>query len=136
MDTLQHDHRLYAHLLWTTVAGLPLIGRGRRAVIESHLIQLSRSVDIEPVEVCVLPGRAHLLLRFCPGQCLADVSRRLQRRSEEIANVTGLTLRWSRRYGIVTVSPDAVREVRRRIAFRAWPTEEGRSPVARATGPG
>ncbi|MFQ5678217.1 MAG: transposase [Gemmatimonadota bacterium] len=120
MHAPRKDHRLYAYFVWSTVAGLPLIRGERRSVTESHLIQLCRAVGVEPVEVCVLPDRAHLLVRFLPGQSLTEIARRLQRRSEEVASSAGQVVRWSCRYGVMTVSPGAVRDLRRRIAWQAW----------------
>lgn len=118
-------HRLYVHLAWTTLGRLPLVGPGRRAATETHLLALCRWLDVEPIETCVLRDRAHLLIRFRPGQSLVDLVRRLQEGSEAILTRAGHPVRWSRRFAAVTVSPTEVRRVRRRIARRA---EAARSP--------
>lgn len=115
----QAAHRLYAHLLWTTAGRVPVIrGASRRAAAESRLIALCRAVDVEPVEVCVLPDRVHLLIRFKPLQALDEIALRLRRASEEGLREAGLRLRWGPNWAAVTVGPDEVRRIRRRIARR------------------
>lgn len=116
-------HRLYAHLAWTTLGGRPLVAPAHRASAESRLIQLVRALDAEPIEACVLPDRAHLLLRFRTGHSLGELARRIRRGSA--AGSTGVPgVPWGRGYVAVTVSPGEVRDLRRRIARAGeepWP---------------
>lgn len=113
-------HRLYAHLVWTTAARFPVLAGGpRRASAESRLIALCRAVDVEPVEVAVLPDRVHLLVRFKPAQSLGEVARRLREASEEAFTGAGPRIRWSPAWAAITVGPGEVRRVRRHIARRA-----------------
>lgn len=123
--------RLYAHLAWTTVARLPLVGPRRRAATESHLLAACRWLDVQPVEACVLPDRVHLLVRFRAGQSLSDLARRIQDVSEAVLTTAGHPVRWSRRFAAETVSPGDVRRVRRRIAHRA---DAARAAAAAAAG--
>ncbi len=110
------EHRLYAHIAWMTLAGRPLIGDHRRASAESHLMALCRTLNVQPLEVCVLADRVHLLVRFSAGQSVADLARRVLDGSEARLNAAGHQVRWSRRYAAETVSPREVRRVMRRIA--------------------
>lgn len=121
-------HRLYAHLAWTTVAGLSIPSGGAfRAWLESRLIALCRSVDAEPVEACVLDERVHLVIRLKPVHSLDEVAGRVRRGSEEALLGRGDRVRWSAAYAAVTVSPGDVRRLRRRLVRRA----EGRLPEDR-----
>lgn len=113
------SHRLYAHLSWGTLGGLPLVDRERADLVEGHLITLARRLGTEPVVVRARRDGVHVLLRFHPGQELGLVARRLKSGSETRLREGGTPIRWARALGLVSVAPGEIRELRRRIDRRA-----------------
>lgn len=93
-----------------------MIQTERRACAESHLIAACRWVRAEPIAVCALPDRVHLLVRFQPADSLADLVGRIQASSEEVLRRARHPVRWSRRFAVATVSPAEVRRLMRQLA--------------------
>lgn len=116
MPRTDKPHRLYVHFAWTTLARVPMLDDSRRASIESHLMAACRWVGAEPIEVCVLPDRVHLLVRIPSGLAVGDLARRARTSVEELLGSAGRVVRWSRTFAAATVSPRDVRRVRRRLA--------------------
>lgn len=75
-----------------------------------------RWLGVEPIEVCVLPDRVHLLTRMPSGLAVSDLARRARTSVEELMGSAGSVVRWSDAFAAVTVSPRDVRRVRRRLA--------------------
>lgn len=75
-----------------------------------------RWLGAEPIEVCVLPDRVHLLVRTHSGLAVADLARRARTSVEELLGSAGRVVRWSDSFAAATVSPRDVRRVRRRLA--------------------
>lgn len=106
-------HRLYLHLAWTTLDGLPLVGPRQSLALEGQLIALCRRLDVEPLEAAVAEDRVHLLLRLKPVHAVDAVARRLKRGSSEAAVRRREPVRWGRGWAAATVDPDDVRRTRR-----------------------
>lgn len=129
-------HRLYAQLAWPTLSGLPLLDERRADVLERELIALCRRLDAEPLEVWVSADRVRLLVRFGPGQALADVARRLKRASGAALRRWGWAARWGRGYAVCSVGPAQVHRLVRRmraerkrgVALRPPPERRRRIP--------
>lgn len=113
------SHRLYAHLAWGTLNGLPLVGPRASLTLESQLIALCRRLDVEPVEVSVEADRVHALVRFRPSQTVAGLVRRLKAGSADAARRRGASVRWGRGWAAATVAPGEVRDLKRRLAGRS-----------------
>lgn len=128
-------HRLYAQVAWSTLGGLPLIDEHRAAAIERELIVLCRRVGAEPLEVRVSSDRVRLLLRFGPGQAVADVARRLKGASGASLRRWGWTARWGRGFAACTVGPGQVHRLVRRIRSERmdpWPERPAGGEAPRA----
>lgn len=117
-------HRLYLHAAWTTLDGLPLVGPRQALALEGQLIALCRRLDVEPVEVAVDRDRAHLLVRLKPVHSVAEVVRRLKRGSAQAAVRRGEPIRWARGWAAVTVAPDRVRGIKRRLEAQSLPARQ------------
>lgn len=112
-------HRLYVHLAWSTLDGLPLVGPRQALALEGHLVALCRRLDVEPLEVAAAADRVHLLVRLKPVHALAAVARRLKRGSAEAAVRRAEPVRWARGWAAATVGPGDVRRKKRVLAARS-----------------
>lgn len=119
-------HRLYVHLAWTTLACVRVMSDARRASIESHLMAACRWLGAEPIEVCALPDRVHLLVRIPSGLAVSDLARRARGSVEELLGSAGRVVVWSDGFAAATVSPRDVRRVRRRLASLGLEASAGR----------
>lgn len=138
-------HRLYAQLAWPTLGGLPLLGDRDARALERELIALCLRLDVEPLEVRVSADRVQLLVRFAPGQALADVARRLKRASLVSLRRWRSPARWGRGFAASTVGPAQVHRMVRRLRSeppasrqagggRVGPAAERRASGARDAG--
>lgn len=131
-------HRLYVHLAWSTLARVPALPPGRRAAIETHLLASCRWFGSEPIEVCALPDRVHLLVRLPSALSVHDMASRARADVERFLADAGHVVRWAPGFAAVTVTPSDVRRVRRRIAGLGWNSErpawskEGHGPTRAA----
>lgn len=98
-------HRLYVHVAWTTLQRLPLLGPRSRDSVHFHLTALSRRLGAEPVRVCPLRDRVHLVLRIGAGQDVGRLVTRLKRGSGDALDGEGVPALWGRGYAATTVGP-------------------------------
>lgn len=110
------SHRLYAQVAWGTLHGLPLLSPRFALLLEGDLIRLARRLDVEPLEVSAEASRVRLLLRFKPSQPLGPLALRLKAGADDAVRRHGSPVRWGRGWAVATVPPEAVRDVRRRLA--------------------
>ncbi len=132
-------HRLYVHLAWSTLARVPVIEPARRAAIESHLLASCRWFGTDPIEVCALPDRVHLLVRLPAALSVHDLAARVRADVERLLAESGRVVRWAPGFAAVTVTPARVRRLRRRIATMGWAPSPGprrRSSPRRRVRPG
>jgi len=127
----QDAHRLYVHLAWSTLAKVPALERSRRAAIETHVLASCRWFGTDPIEVCALADRVHLLVRLPAALSVQDFACRVRDDVERFLADTGRIVRWAPGFAAVTVDPREVRRVRRRIASLGW-----RSPAGEREGQG
>jgi len=113
-------HRLYIHLAWKTLARVGVLEPKRRAAIETHLLASCRWFGTEPIEVCALSDRVHLLVRLPAVLSVHELDRRVRLDVETFLADSGRVVRWAPGYAAVTVTPAEVRRVRRRIAALGW----------------
>ncbi len=125
-------HRLYVHVAWTTLQRLPLLGPRSRESVHFHLSALSRRLGAEPVRICVLRDRIHLLLRIGAGQNVARLVTRLKRGSEESLDGEGVPALWGRGFAATTVGPRRIPRLTRRLDATARAARRSRS----SEGPG
>jgi len=124
----QDPHRLYVHLAWSTLAQVSALDPGRRAEIETHLLASCRWLGTEPIEVCALPDRVHLLVRLPAVLSVHDLASRVRDDVERLLAETGRVVRWAPGYAAISVTPGDVRRVRRRVASLVWDPELDRPP--------
>ena len=109
-------HRLYAHVVWATRGRDVLFSPALRGAVESHLINLCRRLDVEPLAVAALDDRVHVLLRFKPTQSLGSLVRRLKDGLSGAPTGGKATVRWARGYAAITIGSRDVRRVMRFLA--------------------
>ena len=111
-------HRIFVHLVWTTLERCPLIDADRAACLERLLPVVAREESARLHGVGIVSTHLHILLRVHPR---FDAARFVQRaksvsalicRREEIGDPQR-PLRWAKGYSITSVSPGAVRRVLR-----------------------
>ena len=127
-------HRLYIHLAWSTLARVPALDPTRRAAIETHVLACCRWMGAEPVEVCVLPDRVHLLVRVPATLSVRELAGRVRQDVEGFLADSGTVVRWAPGFAAVTVTPGEVRRTRKRIVGLAW--GESVEPKGGERGPG
>lgn len=109
-------HRLYVHIAWSTLGRVSAIAADRRAAIETHVLAACRWVGAEPIEVCAISDRVHVLVRVPASLAVQDLATRVQSNVSRILADTGRVVRWAPGFAAATVSPREVRRVRRLIA--------------------
>jgi len=126
--------RLYVHVVWSTLASVKSIEPERRASIETHVIAGCRWLGAEPIEVCALPDRVHLLVRLAPVLSVQELVERLRDGVENHLAESGRVVRWAPGFAAVSVSVADVRRIRRRLASLGIADEPRsiRSPASRA----
>lgn len=113
---LPNPHRLYVHIAWATLGRVPTLEPRRRAAIESHVLASCRWIGADPVEVCALPDRVHLLSGVPAVLSVAALAAHVRDAVEEMLAETGRVVRWSGGFAAATVSPADVRRIRRLLA--------------------
>ncbi|MEE9207898.1 MAG: transposase [Gemmatimonadota bacterium] len=116
IETERSEHRLYAHIAWSTLGGLRIPGPRRQAIIERHLIVLCRRLDAEPITVVAAANRIHVLLRYKPTHSLASLVVRLKSGSRAALRMAGHGVEWASGFAVVSVGSLSVRPVMRRLA--------------------
>jgi REP element-mobilizing transposase RayT len=140
-------HRLYAHVVWTT--------RGRRALIDARVARflcgflrgVARQERAQVLEIGMVADHVHVLVRLDPNTHLPRLVQRWKGGSAVMARREGHTaaqasLRWSKGYSVVSISPRALPAVRRYLqaqpdhhpeaAIRDWAGDQSEfDPVSR-----
>jgi putative transposase len=141
-------HRLYAHVVWTTRDRAPLLDAKVARFLWRFLRDVARQKRAVVLQLGVVRTHVHLLLRVHPTTSLPRLLQRLKGGSVVIGtrekHAHPEPLRWSKGYGIMSVSPTTVEHVRRYVrtqhlhhpeqALPGWPPPEpeNRVPAARA----
>ncbi|MEN8143725.1 MAG: transposase [Gemmatimonadota bacterium] len=116
VDTERSEHRIYAHIAWSTLGSLHIPGPRRQAIIERHLIVLCRRLDAEPIAVVAAADRVHVLLRYKPTHSLTSLVVRLKSGSRVALRTAGHGVEWASGFAAVSVGSLDVRRVMRRLA--------------------
>lgn len=135
MSAVAAPHRLYVHLAWSTAGRAATLDASRRATIESHILAGCRWIGAQPVEVCVLPDRVHLLAGVPAVLSVHELAGHVRRTVEDLLADAGRVVRWSPGFAAVTVSPADVRRVRRRLASLDLPADPPGDRGARRPAP-
>jgi putative transposase len=141
-------HRLYAHVVWTTRDRAPLLDARIARFLWRFLRDVARQERAVVLQLGLVRTHVHLLLRLHPTTPLPRLLQRLKGGSAVIGtrekHANPDPLRWSKGYGITSVSPTAVERVRQYLrtqqlhhpddAIPGWPpaAPENRIPNARA----
>ncbi len=116
IETERSEHRLYAHIAWSTLGALPIPGPRRQAIIERHLIVLCRRLDAEPIAVVAAADRVHVLLKYKPTHSLTSLVVRLKSGSRTALRTAGHGVEWASGFAAVSIGSPNVRRVIRRLA--------------------
>ena len=111
-------HRIYFHIVWTTLGRQPLIDAGVATFLCRFLRGVVRQERAHILEVGMVSTHVHLLIRLHPETRLARLLQRLKGGSAAVAgkeghSTSGAKLRWSKGYSVQSVSPkslDAARQ--------------------------
>jgi REP element-mobilizing transposase RayT len=141
-------HRLYAHVVWTTRERTPALNERIARFLWRFLRDVARQERSVVLEMGIVRTHVHLVIRTHPTTSLPRLIQRLKGGSAVIAtreqHAHPEPLRWSKGYGIASVSPTAVTRVRQYVrtqhlhhpeqAIPGWPPREheNRIPAARA----
>jgi hypothetical protein len=127
-------HRLYVHVAWTTLDGLPLLAPDAREAAEARIIALCRRLDAEPVAVRASAAGVSLLLRVTPSHTVGALATALKVGSEDALAAAGRPVRWARGFAASSVGPTEVRRRARRLLDGGGPPT--RAPAGSpSTGP-
>ena len=140
-------HRMYVHVVWTTRGRSPLINLPVARFLWRFLRDIARQERAVVLSLGIVRTHVHLLVRLHPTTRIPRLMQRLKGGSAVIAtrerHAHPDPLRWSKGYGIVSVSLGAVERVRSYVrsqhlrhpnqAIPGWPPpqSENRLPAAR-----
>ena len=114
-------HRLYVHLVWTTLQRLPLITADRARIPGRYLRVTARHHQARVLEVGMVTTHAHLLLQFEPSTALVKLVQALKGGSATVINrevPTHPPLRWARGYSMHTLGERQLDAVRAYVALQ------------------
>jgi len=102
-------HRLYAHLVWTTLDRDRLIDVGRATFLCGFLRGMARKDGAAVLAVGLVQTHVHLLIAFTPTTPLATLVQHLKGASSAVARTEGHGvdlpfLRWAKGYAIHSIS--------------------------------
>ena len=110
-------HRLYLHLVWTTLHREPLIDLGVARFLCRFLRAVARRERAYILEIGMVQTHVHVLARIHPTVNVSRLVQRLKALSatvanRELSNDAGVPLRWSKGYAAKTVSPESLDALR------------------------
>jgi putative transposase len=102
-------HRVYLHLVWTTLDRAPLIGLDCARFLCRYLRSITEEERARVLAIGIVSTHVHLLLATHPSTNLPKLIQRLKGASARVANKEGHTpgnapLRWEEGYNIQSVS--------------------------------
>lgn len=112
-------HRLYVHLVWTTLQRLPLLTADRARILACYLRATARHHQARVLEVGMVTSHVHVLLQFEPSTALVKLVQALKGGSATVINrevPAQPPLRWARGYSMHTLGERHVDAVRAYIA--------------------
>jgi putative transposase len=102
-------HRLYLHLVWTTLDRTPLINLECAIFLCRYLRSITEEERARVLAIGIVSTHVHLLLATHPSSNLPKLIQRLKGASSRVANKEGKTpitqpLKWAEGYNIQSVS--------------------------------
>ena len=130
-------HRLYYLITWTTRDRGALIDAGLARFLCRFLRGVARQERAHALEIGMVSTHVHVLLRTHPTTDLTRLLQWMKGGSSALAgkgnySTTGVKLRWSKGYSIVTISPRALSAAREYL--RSQPTRHSRDAISGWTG--
>jgi putative transposase len=117
-------HRLYLHLVWTTLDRAPLIDAACARFLTRYLRAITAEERARVLAVGIVATHVHLLLATHPSTNLPRLIQRLKGASARIANreghaPLGTPLRWAEGYNVQTVSLSLLGRTREYVLCQA-----------------
>ena len=112
---------LYFHYVWTTKNREPMIDAEIEREVQKALFSKAKELEIEIVESNGTEDHVHILIRSKATLTPADIAKHMKGTSSHFVNHVILkgdpirSLYWQDGYGVVSVSPGAVRSVQQYI---------------------
>jgi REP element-mobilizing transposase RayT len=112
---------LFYHFVWSTKHRAPIVDSGIEAGLKDIFRSKAKELEIEIVEMNGTEDHVHLVVRSKATLAPADIAKNLKGASSHFVNHVVLAqdrircLYWQDEYGVVTVSPGAVRSVQQYI---------------------
>jgi putative transposase len=102
-------HRIYLHLVWTTLDRVPLINLDGAKFLCRYLRSITEEERARVLAMGIVSTHVHLLVASHPGTNLPKLVQRLKGASSRVANKEGKTpidhpLKWAEGYNIQSVS--------------------------------
>ncbi len=106
---------LYVHCVWSTWDRLPLITEALERPVYACIQEECHRLKAESVAIGGIKDHVHVLARFTPSVCIADLVKQMKGVSSHVAS-HGLDhenpFKWQARYGAFTVTKADVPRVR------------------------
>ncbi|MDX2122130.1 MAG: IS200/IS605 family transposase [Gemmatimonadota bacterium] len=117
-------HRLFVHLVWTTMDRRPLINLAVAQYLSRYLPAIAAEERAQVIALGIVSTHLHLLLRLHPATQIARMVMRMKGGSSRLASTEGhapsdAPLRWARGYNLESVSARALPAVSRYVADQA-----------------
>ena len=111
----QTHHRLYVHAIWATWDRLPLITPEVEAALYSDIRIECAKLKAELVEVGGIEDHVHVIARFPPALCIADLLKQIKGASSHLIThriTGGESFKWQGAYAAFTVSERELPRIR------------------------
>ncbi|MBK6422862.1 MAG: transposase [Gemmatimonadetes bacterium] len=111
-------HRLFAHVVWTTLDRAPILTAGVAEFLVRYLPAMAARDRARMLAVGIVATHLHLLLRLHPQTDIPRMIQRMKGGSARLALLEGHAgyLRWARGYNIESVSARALPAVAHYVA--------------------
>ena len=110
-------HRMYFHIIWTTLDRARTIDLARAHFLCGFLRAMARRDGCYILELNIVSTHVHLLLRATPAIAISDLVKRLKGASSRVCAREGhggaqIRLVLGKRYSVTTVGPKSLQRVR------------------------
>jgi putative transposase len=130
-------HRMYVHLVWTTLDRRPMIDLKAATFLAAYLPRIAKEERGELMALGMVSTHLHVLLRIQPMTALPRLIQRMKGGSSAIGRKEhNIKLHWSSGYNIETVSEGGLPRVSHYIdtqhenhpeeAIAGWPADSKR----------
>ncbi|MBN1396954.1 MAG: IS200/IS605 family transposase [Bacteroidetes bacterium] len=114
-------NKVYYHFIWTTKNHQPIISVEIEDAIKRVLYSKAKELHLDIVEINGTDDHVHILIHSTPSIAPSDIVKHFKGSSSHFINHITLkndktrTFYWQDGYGIVTISPSAVKSVKKYI---------------------